>query len=170
MSFDSTVGHQESMPHRRSDDRLLDLLSTVADELINRPVGDIDAVVYRTLGAVGEMFGVARAYVFRFSPETDVMNNTYEWCSVGVSAEIGGLQNVPTEGFPWWMTRMRAGRMIRLTSLADLPEHATSERQILEPQGITSWRSTPSANISIFIRTCMRWLPTVCLTARAGFM
>jgi PAS domain S-box-containing protein len=126
------------MPHRRSDDRLLDLLSIVADELINRPVGDIDAVVYRTLGAVGEMFGVARAYVFRFSPETDVMNNTHEWCSVGVSAQIGGLQNVPTEGFPWWMTRMRAGRMIRLTSLADLPEHATSERQILEPQGITS--------------------------------
>jgi hypothetical protein len=34
----------------------------------------------------------------------------------------------------------------------------------------SSWRSTPSANISIFIRTCMRWLPTVCLTARAGFM
>ncbi len=138
MSFDSTVGAHVPTPHRRSDDRLLDLLSTVADELMNRPVGDIDAVVYRTLGGVGDMFGVARAYVFRFSPETDVMSNTHEWCSVGTSAQIGELQNVPTEGFPWWMTRMRAGRMIRLTSLDDLPAHATGEREILEPQGITS--------------------------------
>jgi PAS domain S-box-containing protein len=138
MSYDSSVGLQHPAPHRRSDDRLLDLLSTMADELMNRPVGDIDAVVYRTLGGVGEMFGVARAYVFRFSPETDVMSNTHEWCSVGTSAQIGELQNVPTEGFPWWMTRMRAGRMIRLTSLEDLPAHATGEREILEPQGITS--------------------------------
>ncbi len=105
---------------------------------MNRPVGDLDAVVYRTLGAVGEMFGVARAYVFRFSPETDAMSNTHEWCSVGTTAQIGELQDVPTEGFPWWMTRLRAGRMIRLTSLDDLPAHATGEREILEPQGITS--------------------------------
>lgn len=138
MSFDSTVGHQASMPHRRSDDRLLDVLSTMADELMNRPVGDIDAIIYRTLGSVGELFGVARAYVFRLSPDTDLMSNTHEWCSVGTSAQIGELQNVPTEGFPWWMTRMRAGRMIRLTSLDDLPAHATGEREILEPQGITS--------------------------------
>lgn len=138
MTFDSTVGAQVPMPHRRSDDRLLDLLSTVAEELMNRPVGDLDAVVYRTLGAVGEMFGVARAYVFRFSSETDAMSNTHEWCSVGTTAQIGELQNVPTEGFPWWMTRLRAGRMIRLTSLDDLPAHATGEREILEPQGITS--------------------------------
>lgn len=105
---------------------------------MNRPIGDLDAVVYRTLGAVGEMFGVARAYVFRFSSETDAMSNTHEWCSVGTTAQIGELQNVPTEGFPWWMTRLRAGRMIRLTSLDDLPPHATGEREILEPQGITS--------------------------------
>jgi PAS domain S-box-containing protein len=138
MSYDSTVGEPMPMPHRRSDDRLLELLSTVAVELMNRPVGDIDSIVYRTLGGVGEMFGVARAYVFRFSPETDVMSNTHEWCSVGTSAQIGELQNVPTEGFPWWMTRLRAGRMIRLKTLDDLPAHAISERAILEPQGIVS--------------------------------
>lgn len=138
MSYDSSVGMPESTPHRRSDDRMLDLLSTMADELMNRPVGDIDAIVYRTLGGVGEMFGVARAYVFRFDATTERMSNTHEWCSVGTSAQIGELQNVPTEGVPWWMTRMRAGRMIRLASLDDLPPHATGEREILEPQGITS--------------------------------
>jgi hypothetical protein len=39
MGFDLTVGEHASMRHRRSDDRLLDLLSTMADELMNRPVG-----------------------------------------------------------------------------------------------------------------------------------
>jgi GAF domain-containing protein len=138
MGFDSTVGAHPSMPHRRSDDRLLDLLSTMADELMNRPVGDIDAVVYRTLAGVGEMFGVARAYVFRFDATSELMSNTHEWCSVGTSAQIGELQDVPTEAFPWWMTRLRAGRMIRLATLDDLPEHAMGERGILEPQGIVS--------------------------------
>jgi PAS domain S-box-containing protein len=143
MGFDSTVGAHPSMPHRRSDDRLLDLLSTMADELMNRPVGDIDAVVYRTLAGVGEMFGVARAYVFRFDATSELMSNTHEWCSVGTSAQIGELQDVPTEAFPWWMTRMRAGRMIRLASMDDLPDHASAERAILEPQGITSLLALP---------------------------
>jgi PAS domain S-box-containing protein len=143
MGFDSTVGAHPSMPHRRSDDRLLDLLSTMADELMNRPVGDIDAVVYRTLAGVGEMFDVARAYVFRFDATSELMSNTHEWCSVGTSAQIGELQDVPTEAFPWWMTRMRAGRMIRLASMDDLPDHASAERAILEPQGITSLLALP---------------------------
>jgi PAS domain S-box-containing protein len=138
MTFDTSVGTPASTPHRRSDDRMLDLLSTMADDLMNRPVGDIDAVVYRTLGGVGEMFGVARAYVFRFDAAAEHMSNTHEWCSVGTSAQIGELQEVPTEGFPWWMTRLRAGRMIRLKTLDDLPAHAISERAILEPQGIVS--------------------------------
>jgi PAS domain S-box-containing protein len=71
------------------------------------------------------------------------MSNTHEWCSVGTSAQIGELQDVPTEAFPWWMTRMRAGRMIRLASMDDLPDHASAERAILEPQGITSLLALP---------------------------
>ena len=124
---------------------LLSLLADVNADLIAAQAGEIGAAIERTLGRIGRLFDVDRAYVFELDTGAAHMSNTYEWVAPGISAEKDNLQGIPTEAAPWWMERMHAGLEINLGSLDDLPPHATSERGILEPQGIQSLLVLPLA-------------------------
>nr|WP_304364224.1 PAS domain S-box protein [Methanocalculus taiwanensis] len=99
---------------------------------------DIDIAINKALGDIGEYCGASRSYVFLIAPSGEEMSNTHEWCADGVPPTIETLQKNPTNLFPWWMERLRNGESIRIQSLDDLPPEAAAERQILEPQGVTS--------------------------------
>lgn len=124
------------MTELRTD--LLALLARTASDFISQPASEIDANIDRTLAAIGRMFDVDRAYVFRVVDAGEGLSNTHEWCAPGISAEREHLQNLPLAAVPWWMSQLHAGHPIRLTSLDELPSEATSERDILEMQGVRS--------------------------------
>jgi diguanylate cyclase (GGDEF)-like protein/PAS domain S-box-containing protein len=117
---------------------LLALLARTASDFISQPTSELDSNIDRTLASIGRLFDVDRAYVFRLSPDAGTMSNTHEWCGAGVDPQRENLQGLPADVAPWWMEELRAGRAINLTTLDDLPPHATAERAILEPQGIRS--------------------------------
>jgi PAS domain S-box-containing protein len=71
------------------------------------------------------------------------MNNTHEWCNVGINSEIENLQEVPCLMFPNWMKILHAHQNIIIPSVLDLPETWQGEREILEPQGIQSLVAIP---------------------------
>jgi len=120
----------------RSD--LLALLARTASDFISQPASEIDANIDRTLAAIGRMFDVDRAYVFRVVNAGEGLSNTHEWCAPGISAEREHLQNLPVAAVPWWMRELHAGRPIRLCSLDGLPLEAAAERSLLEAQGVRS--------------------------------
>ena len=152
-----------TLPRLRED--LLSLLARTTSDFIALPVTEIDAIIGRTLAETGAMFDVDRSYLFRIDGSGQRMDNSHEWCAPGISPEIGNLQGIPTEPFGWWMGEMVAGRPIRLESLAELPEHAVSERAILEPQGIQSilvlpvtWRGRVEGFLGFdHVRSSRRW-------------
>ena len=116
--------------------RLLDILGHAAHDFIAMPVSAAGGVIDRTLGEIGGLFDVDRAYLFEIHPDELQMSNTREWCAPGVTPERDNLQQVPTSICDWWMGSLRAGRTINLRSLDDLPPEAAGSRAILEPQGI----------------------------------
>ena len=122
---------------------LLALLARTASDFISQPTSELDSNIDRTLASIGRLFDVDRAYVFRLSPDAGTMSNTHEWCGAGVDPQRENLQGLPADVAPWWMEELRAGRAINLTTLDDLPPHATAERAILEPQGIRSLLALP---------------------------
>ncbi|MBD3343566.1 MAG: GAF domain-containing protein [Chitinivibrionales bacterium] len=99
---------------------------------------DIYTAVGMCLRRTGEISKAGRAYVFLFRDGGLIMDNAYEWCAEGVMPEKENLQGLETSMFPWWMARLRAGEHIHITSVADLPDEASAEKAILEPQGIKS--------------------------------
>lgn len=92
------------------------------------------------LKTLGEATGANRVYIFENyrSPTGDLlMSQRAEWCTADVSPEIANplLVNLPYDDFfPRWREVLAKGEIIT-GIVADFP---TSERLILEPQGILS--------------------------------
>ncbi len=55
--------------------------------------GDFDRAVNAVLEMIGRTFNVSRAYVFESTPDGEHADNTYEWCSEGISPAKDMLQN-----------------------------------------------------------------------------
>lgn len=101
-------------------------------------LSDFSNAVSATLADIGLLGDASRAYLFQFRENGKIMDNTHEWCKVGVTPEIQNLQNVPVETAPWWMAHLRADKIIHITDVSQLPIEASAEKQILEMQGIKS--------------------------------
>lgn len=95
------------------------------------------------LQLVGEGMAVSRTYLFRFRRDGRSMDNTHEWCAEGVEPQIDLLQDLPSDAFPWWMERLRAGEEVAAQSLEELPAEAAAEREILAQQGIHAFLVLP---------------------------
>jgi PAS domain S-box-containing protein len=100
--------------------------------------GEIGKALNLALGRIGNFLHADRAYIFEYSLSGLSMNNTYEWCNEGISAEIDNLQDLPYDVFPEGIKLLRKNENIIIPSVEDLPEDWKSEREILEPQGIQS--------------------------------
>jgi PAS domain S-box-containing protein len=99
---------------------------------------ELDASINEALRLIGELSGASRAYLFKFRADGVAMDNTHEWCASGVTPEIENLQGIPTTAVPWWLEKLSKGENIHLHDISELPPEASSERAILEPQGIKS--------------------------------
>gem|GEM_PF-439603 len=115
-----------------------ELTAHLAATFMNMPSSEIGDAIQKTLGKLGELFGVDRTYIFEFSPNGEAMNNTYEWCAEGISPQIDNLQNLPAEIFPWWVNLLQKGETINVPRVSDMPPEAATEQKILAEQDIQS--------------------------------
>lgn len=100
--------------------------------------GDLEASMTQILQALGQRFGVSRAYVFeRDRTNVDCYNNTYEWCEKGTVSEKETLQNVPLSILKPFFDKANADGIIYCNDLKML-EDAEAE-EIMEMQGIQSF-------------------------------
>ncbi len=110
----------------------------VAQRFVSVDADSMDRAIDQTLQQIGQFTQVDRAYVFEFSPDLKLMNNTHEWCADSIEPQIHNLQEIPSNQLPYWMQRLVRGEHIHIPDIADLPDSRRAERQILQPQGIQS--------------------------------
>ena len=99
---------------------------------------EIDGALNLALSRIGHFLGADRSYIFEFNSDQTHINNTYEWCSDGISPEIDNLQQLPCDILPEWMKVIRRHENIIIPSVDDLPQSWQGEKDILQPQGIQS--------------------------------
>ena len=75
----------------------------LVNEALHVALGEINATtsIEKFLEKLGTSMLCDRIYIFEGKKNCSV-NNTFEWCAEGVSAEIDSLQNVPYEAVSWW--------------------------------------------------------------------
>ena len=121
------------------------LIVEISTGFIDTPVGRLDQAIEEALGTVGSFVGADRSYVFLFDgdPEEDdlhetTQSNTHEWCADGVASQQDRLQDMPCTAIPWWIEQMCRREPLIIPSVANLPEAADAEQEILEAQDIQS--------------------------------
>ena len=138
---------RERNEQRRLQNRV-SLASVVADlslHLLGSVGADDDAAIHQALARVGELIGADRSYVFLIDETGTKTSNTHEVCAEGIEPQRENLQDLPCDMFPWWMQKLRAGEMIHVPSVAQLPRGASAEKVLLEGQSIQSVLVVPLA-------------------------
>ncbi len=99
---------------------------------------DYDASVNKALELLGRRFGVGRSYIFEYNQEDNkYMDNTYEWCAPGVTAERENLQGVPQAVYGPCIERSNEVGIFYCNNLEEFQGEATFD--IMREQGIQSF-------------------------------
>jgi len=114
------------------------LVARISTEFVNLGPAEIDAGIQHALEAIGQVAGVDRSYVFQFSGDGTILDNTHEWCADGVRSYMDSLKGLPRAAFPWFVGRLEQLQVVSVPRVADLPPEANLERAECEREGIQS--------------------------------
>ncbi len=138
----ASIGDQigQFVERKRSEEALIhriDFEKTIAS-VSSRFVAftDFNEAVFKSLADAGRLCEAGRAYLFQFRDNSTFMDNTNEWCAGGVAPEIQHLQNLPTAMFPWLMENLRAGNVIHVADVSQMPDEAAVEKREFEKRSI----------------------------------
>ncbi len=104
---------------------------------------NLDKIINMALRELGVACGADRAYLFLFRNDTELMDNTHEWCREGVKPEMENLQAFPFTAVPWYINELRSGKLINIENVEKLPEAASLEKDVLRSQNIKSLLGLP---------------------------
>lgn len=96
----------------------------------------VDEAINALLKHIGEFYDADRAYILELDYVNKLLNNTYEWCSEGVTPEIDFLQNVPISSVDRWFEALADNDYIQISSVGGNLDHDSLEYELLEAQGI----------------------------------
>ncbi len=107
------------------------------------------------LKIVANYHDAERSYIFEEDENAPVINNTYEWCAEGISAQLNNLQGIPlTEVAKWYEHFEKAGEFY-IDSVNDDLVIGSFEHEVLSAQQIVSLVAAPlhdeNGNLNGFI-------------------
>ncbi len=102
---------------------------------------ELDA--HAVLREVGEAANVHRVYMLEMRDGGENIVNVQEWCAPGVDTRLGMVWDMYRSPMPWWTARLTAHDAIIIRSVAEMPEEAAAERQILQAGGVHSTLAVP---------------------------
>ena len=123
--------------------RFEEMIARLSTRFITLPAESVESAIEAALAEVGEFTGVDRTYVFEFDLEQRQVSCLHEWCRAGHAPAMRGLQRVAYDRYAWAMSELLEGRPLVVSTLAELPPHATTERAEIERNGARSFLVLP---------------------------
>ncbi len=117
--------------------RFFQLVAKMSNSLVQSSANGLDQAIDDALAQIGRYFNADRSYLFQFSADITVADNTHEWCADDVSAQKHLLQGLPAATFGDWFDTLQQGLPIHISDIAQLAQHS-AEYQLLASQGICS--------------------------------
>ncbi|MEM1271134.1 MAG: ATP-binding protein, partial [Bacteroidota bacterium] len=117
------------------------LAAEFAVTFISLKPGEIDAAILAALEQAATALKAERAALFRFVEDGMVVRPAHTWMATG-EREMGG-EEFPVTLMPWLKRQLEAGRLLAVSSRADLPEEASRELAQMERDGVQSFVAAP---------------------------
>ncbi|MBD3585972.1 sensor domain-containing diguanylate cyclase [Salinimonas sp. HHU 13199] len=113
------------------------MLSSISTRLINVKASEADALIEQSLGTFGAYLKAQRCYLFCFSDDNLLMDNTHEWVEEGVTPFKEDLQHVPVaEQLPYFNTVIKQDHAFVVSDVNQLPASAALEKAEFQREGI----------------------------------
>lgn len=119
--------------------RFEELVTDVSSDFVRIAEAEIPKTLERTLRRIGEFMLVDRAFLLEFSQDGAFLNGAADWAAVGVAPANPRFERLPCSRYPWLLEQLRAGKVLAINRVADLPEEAAMERQELPQNGVQSF-------------------------------
>lgn len=132
------TGRKQTEEALQSQLKFEKMVAAISTRFANISEGKLDETIDHVLKLSGEFFNVDRSYLFQFSADGKLMDNTHEWCAPGIEPQIDNLQEIPAEAIPWWMEKLNSFEVINVYCVEDMPLFAAAEKEILKSQSIQS--------------------------------
>ncbi|MBP7331492.1 MAG: EAL domain-containing protein [Firmicutes bacterium] len=114
------------------------LILRISFDFVSVNQANIDEMINNMLNKTGRFFHVDRTYVFMINYEDSTMTYTHEWCNEGINPEVGTIQDIPLDVFPWWMEQLKSKKLVYIEDVSKLPPEAAAEKAQLTRQNIKS--------------------------------
>jgi len=124
-------------------ERFESLLINISTDFIEMRGSALNLGINDALLNIGVSIEVDRAYLFQFSDDLTIMNNTHEWCATNIQPQIDNQQGLRTDDYPWWMNRLNRRWPLQIPRIAELPSWAEAERELFESRDIQSLLVVP---------------------------
>lgn len=95
------------------------------------------------LEKIGKFFNVDRTYIFTINHNNDTMTYSNEWCDIGIAKEVGTIEEIPIETFPWWIDQLESEKRVYIKDVNYMPKEANAEQEQLRRQEVKSLISLP---------------------------
>ena len=118
------------------------LIMLLAQDFINVPIKQIDAMFDRSLAEFGTFAQVDRAYIFHYDFKLETMTNIHEWCAPSIAPQMDNLQNLPLSIVPDQVAAHRDSAIYHIPRTDNLPENKPL-RTILEAGDIKTLMTVP---------------------------
>ncbi len=118
------------------------VLITISSSFVNNNIFNIQQTVNDALAQCGLFFQADRSYIFMFSDDFALMNNTHEWCKEGVNPQKENFQSFAVASMEWWARKIMEKEVVHI---ADVNNSwlTQGEKDILLQQDILSLLSIP---------------------------
>jgi len=117
------------------------LLSSISRQFIDQ---DVDTAINFTLEAIAQFIGVERSCIFEYSDDQSQFSLIYEWCADGIQGLSSRAQGAATTIVPWFHHQRLSKKVIKLSSLDELPAEAEDEKEMFKNESIQSVVAVPT--------------------------
>jgi CheY-like chemotaxis protein len=83
------------------------VIARISSRFVN--LDDLNVAINGSLEDMGKISSASRVYIFLLQKNGTMMDNTYEWCTSGITPQIENLKNLPVEAIPWWTNQLYEG-------------------------------------------------------------
>ena len=119
------------------------MISCISFQFVSLNQDNFDEKINNLLRQIGVFFNVDRTYLFTINHSDNTMTYSNEWCNTGINPEVGTIDKIPLDVFPWWIDQLNHKGLVYIEDVDFMPEEAGEEQKQLHRQEVKSLVSVP---------------------------
>ena len=120
------------------------LIAEILSRLARSSGPEVDDCIRTSVGQIAEFLGAEHGFVIQLASDSRSWSISHEWCAAGVAPLLEKYQGIGMGGVLAWSEEiLKAGEVVQINRLRDIPPEASLTREQAESEGVKSRLTVP---------------------------